>query len=320
MSGKQSKKERKALREAERERLRKQERQRTIFTTIVIAVVILIGGVLVYVSLDRPADELDLAEELEDLMDEDAEDAEDAEGAEDPEGEEVALQDRPVACGAEEPAGAGEQRSTYEEPEQVIADGVDYQAVIETSCGTVVIDLDSERAPETVNSFVFLAQDGFFDGRLIFRNATTIDALQTGSGTDDASWQLGYTLPGELQAVEEDGYEPGTVAMANTGDPDTGGSQFFMVYGDAFQSGVEAGNLQPIYTRFGLVIEGFDVLEQIGAIPTDGPADETPTERVYMESVTITTAGDAEPTEDAEPTDDEDTATETEDPTDEPTE
>jgi peptidyl-prolyl cis-trans isomerase B (cyclophilin B) len=292
VSGKQSKKEKKAAREAQREALRKQERQRTVFTLIVIVVVIAVGGVLIVVSLEDPTPE----DELADLLGDDADDDADADGAEDvadpdevPEDvpEEVeAVADRPVACGAEEPAGAGEERPTFEEPEQVLEDGIDYVAVIETSCGTVTIDLDEERAPEAVNSFVFLAEQGFFDGQLVFRNATSISALQTGAGTDDATWQVGYQLDDELETAEEEGYPAGTVAMANSG-PDTAGSQFFMVYGDGFQEGVEAGALQPTYTRFGTVTEGLDVLEEIGAVEVDG---ESPLERIYLETVTISTS------------------------------
>jgi peptidyl-prolyl cis-trans isomerase B (cyclophilin B) len=285
VSGKQSKKERKAQREAQREALRKAERQRTIFTMIVIGVVVAIGGVLIWVSLEDPVDD-----ELADLLDELA--------TEEP--EDVALDDQAVACGGEVPPGAEEDREMYDAPEQVLEDGLDYQAVIETSCGQIILDLDQEGAPEAVNSFVFLAQEGFFDGLRIFRNATSIDALQTGSGTNDASWQIGYQLTDELESAEEEGYPAGTVAMANSG-PDTAGSQFFFVYGDGFQAGVEAGALGPTYTRFGMVVEGLSVLEVIGDIPTAGPAGETPTERIYIESVTITPAGAVEP---AAPADD----------------
>jgi peptidyl-prolyl cis-trans isomerase B (cyclophilin B) len=278
VSGKQTKKERKAAREAQREALRKAERQRTVFTMIVIGVVIAIGGVLIFLSLDDPAPEDELAELLEGL-DEEGEAGDDAEGAD----AEAPLAERPVACGADEPAGAGEEKSTYEAPEQVLEDGVDYRAVVETSCGTVIIDLDESLTPEAVNSFVFLARDGFFDGQLIFRNARSIGALQTGAGDDQNTWQVGYTLTDELGTAEEEGYPPGAVAMANSG-PDTAGSQFFFVYDDGFQQGIEAGALEPTYTRFGTVVEGLEVLQEIGAIEVSG---ETPTERVYLESVTI---------------------------------
>jgi peptidyl-prolyl cis-trans isomerase B (cyclophilin B) len=267
VSGKQSKREARRQKEAAREEARRQERRQTMITMGIIGMIVVLGGVLIWASLEREPDPL---AELEDL--------EDPDDILDPEDDPLA--DRPVACDGEVPPAAEEEKPTYSEPEQVIEDGVDYRAVVETSCGTVTIDLDQDRAPETVNSFVFLAQEGFFDGLEIFRNATTIGALQTGAGTNDAGWDIGYTIPDELAAAEEDGYPPGAVAMANAG-PDTGGSQFFFVYNDLF-------TLEPAYARFGMVVEGLDVLETIGDIEVAG---ETPLEIIYMERVTIEAAG-----------------------------
>lgn len=303
MAGKQSKKERKAQREAERERLRKAERQRTLMTVIVVVIIVAIGGVLVYVSLEDPGPDLaELEEQLAELRDATEDPADATEPDEDPEADPTADADeaseqptdpadageRPVACGAELPASADSAKPTFDAPEQVVEEGVDYRAVIETSCGRVVIDLGADRAPETVNSFVFLATEGFFDGLEIFRNATGISALQTGSGTNEATWQIGYSLPDELTWAEEEGYPPGAVAMANSG-PDTSGSQFFFVYGDGFANAVRAGGLAPTFTRFGTVVEGLDVLQRVGEIPTGGERGETPQERVFMESVEIVT-------------------------------
>jgi peptidyl-prolyl cis-trans isomerase B (cyclophilin B) len=199
-----------------------------------------------------------------------------------------ALAEREVACDASAPVTASEQRSTFPAVKQVMEEGVDYRAVIDTSCGEVAIDLAEEQAPQTVNSFLFLAQEGFFDGLEIFRNATTIGALQTGSGTNDASWQIGYTLPDELGLAQEDGYPAGAVAMANAG-PNTGGSQFFFVYNDKFQNAFS----ESAYTRFATVIEGMDVLERIGRIRTIGAQGESPSEIVYMNSVEIVEASGA---------------------------
>lgn len=275
MSGKQHKKERKAQREAERRAAAKAERQRNIMTAIVVVIIVGLGGVLVWLSLDEEqtaADE-ELEEMLRELEEQAAEEGEDTEDAEDTEETAEAEPCEPAPA----PASAGEEKPTFSEPEQVLEDGVDYRAVITTSCGEVVVDLDEEGAPETVNSFVFLAQQGFFDGLEIFRNATSISALQTGSGDNSNTWDIGYTLPDELESAEEEGYPPGSVAMANSG-PDSGGSQFFFVYGDF--------GLDPTFTKFGQTVEGLDVLRSIGAIEVDG---ETPLETVYMESVTIET-------------------------------
>lgn len=281
MSGKQHKKERKAQREAQRRAAAKAERQRNLMTLIVVVIIVGLGGVLVWLSLEEEeslADgELDeLLEELEDQAEEAAE-GEEGEG-EEGEGEESEEVAEGAACEpAPPPPGAGEQKPTFDEPAQVLEDGVDYRAVITTSCGQVVVDLLEERAPETVNSFVFLAQEGFFDGLEIFRNATSISALQTGAGSNDAGWQVGYTLSDELEVAEEEGYPPGSVAMANSG-PDSAGSQFFFVYGEF--------GLEPTFAKFGQTVEGLDVLRSIGAIEAEG---ETPLQDVYMESVTIET-------------------------------
>lgn len=278
MSGKQHKKERKAQREAERRAAAKAERQRNIMTVIVVLIIVGLGGVLVWLSLaeEQTAADEELEEMLRELEEQAEEEGEDTEDTEETEETEETAEAEPCEP-APAPASAGEEKPTFSEPEQVLEDGADYRAVITTSCGEVVVDLDEEGAPETVNSFVFLAQQGFFDGLEIFRNATSISALQTGAGDNSNTWGIGYTLPDELESAEEEGYPPGSVAMANSG-PDTGGSQFFFVYGDF--------GLDPSFTKFGQTVEGLDVLQSIGAIEVDG---ETPLETVYMESVTIET-------------------------------
>ena len=251
---------------------------------IVVAVVLAIGGVLVFVSLDRPssvAEETTESPSASEVAEVTPSDPAAPAGQAAPGTTPAAVRsDVPVACGAAEPANAAAPRPTFPGgPERLVEAGQDYRAVIQTSCGRVVIDFAEQQAPVAVNSFVFLARQGFFDGQEIFRNATTIGALQTGSGTNESTWNIGYTLRDELRSAQLEGYPPGSVAMANAG-PNTAGSQFFFVYNDQFQ-------LDPLYTRFGAVVEGLDVLQRIGAIPTAGEAMETPTERVYLESVTI---------------------------------
>lgn len=265
MAGSKHKKERKAQREAERRAAARAERQRNIMTLIVIVIVVAVGGVLVWLSLDAEQDVAD--QDLEELLDELDEEGED--------GDELA-EVEPCEPAAPPPQ-AGQDKPQFDQPEDVLTEGVDYQAVIETSCGRVVADLDEQRAPQTVNSFVFLAEQGFFDGLEIFRHAPSIFALQTGAGDNSATWQLGYELPDELEAAEEDGYPAGALAMANSG-PDTAGSQFFFVYDDS--------PLDPDYAKFGDTVEGLDVLRSIGAIAVE---DERPLEQVYLESVTIST-------------------------------
>ncbi len=282
---KQTKREKKAAKEAAREAARREEARRNRITAAVVAAIVLVGGAIAGVTIWQERQEQAALEE-EQLAQQEEIEQQIAE-------EEEAIEAREVACGADEPPGAGEERDTYDAPGDVLEDGVDYSAVIETSCGELVVDLHADEAPETVNSFVFLAEDGFFDGLEIFRNATSIAALQTGSGTDDAGWDLGYTIPGELELAEEEGYPPGSVAMANPGDPDQAGSQFFFVYDDEFD---EAFADNRTYTRFADVVNGLDVLTEIGELGTVGddqgfPGYEVPEERVYLESVEIVTDG-----------------------------
>jgi cyclophilin family peptidyl-prolyl cis-trans isomerase len=196
-----------------------------------------------------------------------------------------------VACGAKKPPKANPKQ--YDAPEQVLEDGVDYAAVIETSCGPIELDLLEEDAPETVNNFVFLANEGFFDG-LTWHRIVGNFVIQSGD-PDGVNGQEpdgpGYAIDDELPE-RPNVYTFGAVAMANSG-ADTGGSQFFIVthQGPDGETDVPAG-LTPDYALFGRVGEkSFDVVEEIGKIPTLGGNDpaqaDTPRNPVYIESVEI---------------------------------
>ena len=311
MSGSQKKKAEKARRKAEREKARQEERRRNVMTGIIAGVVVLIGAVIVFATINSEnAEEAEIAEEAEAVQSELLASAEaqaseaildsptdtvtevavDDDGVEAgtpvDSGLEPVADDRPMACGATEPANAFDTRPQFPGgPADVLEAGVDYSAVIETSCGTITMDLLQDDAPVTVNSFVFLAQEGFFDGLEIFRNATSIGALQTGGGDQSNTWQLGYNLPDELALAQSEGYPAGSVAMANAG-PNTGGSQFFFVYNDQFDQAFTGDGIT--FTRFGQITEGLEVTEEIGAVQIGGEGEGTqPQERIYMESVTI---------------------------------
>lgn len=182
-------------------------------------------------------------------------------------------------CSAREPDPAAEP-ATYPAPPPLTIDPErSYTATLETSCGTIVIALDAERAPRTVNNFVFLAREGFYDG-LTFHRVVTGFVIQGGDPEGDGRGGPGYTFPDELP---DDGYPPGSVAMANAG-PDTNGSQFFIVTGQA--------PLPNAYSRFGTVTEGLDVARAIEAFadPSADPGDpsaQRPANPVYIHSVTI---------------------------------
>ena len=179
-----------------------------------------------------------------------------------------------VACDAEVPEVAGEEKPQYDEPEQVIDENAEYTATMQTSCGTIEMQLYAKETPITVNSFVFLAREGFFDG-LTFHRVVPGFVIQGGDPAGDGTGGPGY----EFENEEVDGLDfdrPGLLAMANSG-PDTNGSQFFITL-------AETPNLNEGYTLFGEVTDGMDAVDKIAALGTgDGPPSET----VYIEKVTI---------------------------------
>jgi cyclophilin family peptidyl-prolyl cis-trans isomerase len=166
-------------------------------------------------------------------------------------------------------------------PPQTIDTSHTYTATLATSCGDIVIALDPAQAPVTVNNFVFLARQGFYNG-LTFHRVVAGFVIQGGDPTGTGSGDAGYAFADELP---KDGYPTGSVAMANSG-PNTNGSQFFIVTGD--------GSLLPNdYSRFGMVTAGVDVAKRIegfanpNADPGD-PATQKPTQPIYIYKVTIT--------------------------------
>lgn len=193
----------------------------------------------------------------------------------------------PVACGATAPADANKQPQEFPEPPPMKIDpSKTYTATLDTSCGTIAIQLLAEQAPETVNSFVFLAERGYFDGTRFHRIDTSIEIIQGGDPTATGQGGPGYTIPDELTGNES--YGPGVVAMANTGQPNSGGSQFFIVYGPKGH-GLDSA---PKYTIFGQVVKGLGVVKRIAKIPvadpSAGPAGQQPKETVYIDTVTVT--------------------------------
>ncbi|MGH2641189.1 MAG: peptidylprolyl isomerase [Actinomycetota bacterium] len=195
-----------------------------------------------------------------------------------------------VACGSEAPPQAGKPKPQFAGPPPMKIDPkATYTATVETSCGTIVIELDAKRAPTTVNSFVFLGKEGYFDGQYVHRLDTSIDVIQGGDPTGTGSGGPGYSIPDELKGSES--YTPGTLAMANAG-PNTGGSQFFLITGPAGTN--LDGN--PNYTIFGKVVEGLDVARRIQSLPIVDPnsgdiSGQRPVQAVYLESVTIEKSG-----------------------------
>lgn len=154
-----------------------------------------------------------------------------------------------------------------------------YTAELDTSHGTISVELYADDAPETVNNFVSLAKEGFYDGTPFHRIVKGF-VIQGGDPTGTGTGGPGYRFKDET--VTRD-YEQGTLAMANAG-PNTNGSQFFVVLEDL------RGRLPKLYTIFGKVTDGLDTVKAIAAVPTRmGPGGEnsTPTEPVTLNSVTI---------------------------------
>jgi peptidyl-prolyl cis-trans isomerase B (cyclophilin B) len=149
---------------------------------------------------------------------------------------------------------------------------------IATSAGDVGATLDAQAAPCTVNSFLSLADQGYFDDTICHRLTTAgIFVLQCGDPTGSGAGGPGYSFADELSGRET--YGAGTLAMANAG-ADTNGSQFFMVYEDS--------SLPPNYTVFGQIDDaGLKVVQDVAAKGTaNGAADGPPKEQVHIQSVT----------------------------------
>ena len=165
------------------------------------------------------------------------------------------------------------------EPALTIDPGAAYTAKLETTCGTVDIALQAGRAPRTVNSFVFLSDQKYFDHTQCHRLTTSgIFVLQCGDPSATGTGGPGYQFPNEN--LDGATYPAGTVAMANAG-PDTNGSQFFLVYKDS--------QLPPNYTPFGKITNGTDVLDRVAqAGVADGSSDGRPSADVVLNSVTTT--------------------------------
>jgi len=156
-------------------------------------------------------------------------------------------------------------------------------ATIKTSVGTLKATLDADQAPCTVASFVSLAEQGWFDDTPCHRLTTAntgIYVLQCGDPTGTGTGGPGYTIPDELSGKET--YPAGTLAMANTGQAHSGGSQFFVVYQDT--------PLPPNYTVFGQVSpQSVKLVQQVAAKGVDnafGPGDGHPKEKVTITGVT----------------------------------
>jgi peptidyl-prolyl cis-trans isomerase B (cyclophilin B) len=170
-----------------------------------------------------------------------------------------------------------------------------YKATITTNRGTIVIDLANSGAPCTVNSFVSLASQKYFNNTPCHRLTTApsgIYVLQCGDPTGKGTGGPGYAFytenlaslkPATVSGTTEALYPAGTVAMANSGTADSNGSQFFLVYKNT--------DLPASYTPFGTIASGLDVIQNVakaGSTNSSAQGDGAPKEKVQIERVTIT--------------------------------
>ena len=157
-----------------------------------------------------------------------------------------------------------------------------YQATIATNRGNIVIDLANAKATCTVNSFVSLAKQSYFNNTKCHRLTTSgIFVLQCGDPTGTGEGGPGYDFGNENLTGAK--YTAGTVAMANTGQANSNGSQFFLVYKNST-------TLPASYTPFGTIEQGLPVVQAIakaGSNNANGTGDGAPKESVVIKSVTI---------------------------------
>jgi cyclophilin family peptidyl-prolyl cis-trans isomerase len=184
-------------------------------------------------------------------------------------------------------------KHTCDKPPMALDSTKQYTATIKTAKGDIVIQLDAKNAPQNVNNFVYLAKQKYYDGSYFWRvevpgkpspldpsgNPSQLSLIQGGSIQDDGDSGKnypGYTIPDELTTAKN-GYKPGTVAIANTGQADSGAAQFFINTGD------NTAYFNPAYTIFGEVTSGLDVAMKMES-------------KDKIESVTITTTALPTPT------------------------
>ncbi len=177
-----------------------------------------------------------------------------------------------------------DQDEAYDEPFEVTVDpDTTYTATFETELGDIVVELDAEGAPIATNNLVNLARDGYYDG-VVFHRVVEGFMIQGGDPTGTGAGGPGYQIEDEFDtAVEtveaEGGYPRGALAMANTGAPNSSGSQFFIMHDDY--------PLPPQYTLFGQVVEGMEVVDEIATAEVQADQPERPTDPVTITTITI---------------------------------
>ncbi len=171
------------------------------------------------------------------------------------------------ACPTEQPAAlpAGETRTV----------------TLDTAKGPIAIEIEADLSPIAAGNFVALAECGFYNG-VVFHRLVPGFVIQGGDPDGTGTGGPGYTITDEPVTTE---YKRGTVAMARTEDPDSVGSQFFIVLDDAAQSGLARENT---YQIIGEVSAGMETVDTIAAMPNTGGRENAAVDPVAMDRVTVT--------------------------------
>jgi peptidyl-prolyl cis-trans isomerase B (cyclophilin B) len=188
-----------------------------------------------------------------------------------------------ITCSSRKPATAVKTQTFTEVPPTTIDVNAQYSAVLHTSCGAIDIALDAQQAPVTVNSFLFLVQNEYYNGTTFHRIVTDF-VDQGGSQTPDGQGGPGYDLPLEPPA---NGYKIGDVAMAAGSDGTISGSQFFIVVSKSGATTLDGAGAPYKYSILGHVdAHGLKVAQKIN---TFGSSDEagTPTKTMYLFDVGV---------------------------------
>ncbi|HYO07365.1 MAG TPA: peptidylprolyl isomerase [Tepidisphaeraceae bacterium] len=152
--------------------------------------------------------------------------------------------------------------------------GKSYTATIETTEGTITAELWPKVAPQTVNAFVFLAREGFYEG-VIFHRVIPGFMIQGGDPTGTGTGGPGYKLKQEFNSTPHD---RGVLSMARTADPNSAGSQFFIMH-------ARSPHLDNQYTAFGKATSGLEVIDKIANAPKG--AQDRPKNPVAIKKITI---------------------------------
>jgi peptidyl-prolyl cis-trans isomerase B (cyclophilin B) len=182
------------------------------------------------------------------------------------------------------PTTAAPTQPAFELPDPSVSENRTWTSTMSTSAGDIGLELDGAAAPQAVASFVFLAQQGFFDGTACHRLTTSgIFVLQCGDPTGTSTGGPGYEFGPIENAPADDVYPAGTLAMARRGgDAESMGSQFFLVYEDSTIQSDAAGG----YTVFGRITSGLDVLQAVADAGVEGGASQgAPVTPVTIEGV-----------------------------------